>query len=116
MVAILTSAVIYSVAVLLPFANLVVADAIFYAAALMLEFAALVWFRVHEPQLRGPFRIRLGTRGVAMLTLLPFLVFCSVIVISFRDGEYGFASAASAVAAMALGAPWFYMMRRTVRP
>ena len=111
-VAIVLSATIYSAFSLLSFGHLIVADAIFYAAAVMLEFASLVYFRAREPQLRGSFRIPLGTRGVALLAFLPFLVFLSVIVISFQDGEYGFASAASAVGAMAFGGPWYFLVRQ----
>jgi len=111
-VAIVLSAAIYSVFALLPFGNLVVADAIFYAAALMLEFASLVWFRAREPALRGPFRIPLGTAGVSMLAFVPFMVFVGVIVIAFHDGEYGVASAASALAAMAAGVPWYFGVRK----
>jgi amino acid transporter len=109
-VAIVLSATIYSAFALLSFGHLVVADAIFYAAAVMLEFAALVHFRAREPNLRGSFRIPLGTRGVALLAFVPFLVFCTVIVISFRDGEYGFASAAGAMGAMSFGIPWYFVL------
>ncbi len=111
-VAVLVSAAMYSVFALLPFGHLIIADAIFYAAALMLEFAALVWFRAREPGLRGPFRIPLGTVGVAVLASVPFLVFVSVIVIAFHDGEYGLASASIALAAMAGGVPWYFVLRR----
>lgn len=111
-VAILVSAVIYSATVLLPFGHLVVADAIFYGAAVMFEFAALVWFRAREPELRGSVRIPLGTVGVAMLACVPFTVLCAVIAISFQDGEYGFASAAAALAAMILGVPWYFLLRQ----
>lgn len=114
-VAIVVSAMIYSVTALLSFGHLIVADAIFYAAAVMLEFAALVWFRAREPNLRGPFRIPLGTVGVAVLACIPFTVFCAVIVISFYDGEYGFASAASALVAMAVGVPWYFGLRQLQR-
>jgi len=38
-----------------------------------------------------------------------------VIVISFHDGEYGFASASFSLVAMTLGVPWFYVMRRWLR-
>jgi amino acid transporter len=114
-VAIVVSAVIYSATALLSFGHLIVADAIFYAAAVMLEFAALVWFRAREPNLRGPFRIPLGTVGVAVLACIPFTVFCAVIVISFYDGEYGFASAASALVAMAVGVPWYFGLRQLQR-
>jgi len=113
-VAILVSAAAYSLFALLPFGNLIVADAIFYAAALMLEFAALVWFRVKEPELRGPFRIPVGTVGVALIAFVPFCVFVAVTAISFLDGEYGFASAAAALSAMVLGVPWFFVVRRYV--
>ncbi len=114
-VAIIVSAVIYSGFALLPFGHLIVADAIFYAAAVMLEFAALVWFRVREPHLRGPFRIPLGTAGVTVLAVVPFTVFITVIVIAFHDGEYGFASAVTALSAMACGMPCYAAMRRYVR-
>ena len=110
-VAILVSAAIYSVFALAPFGNLVVADAIFYAGALMLEFAALVRLRVAEPALRGPFRIPLGAGGVAALAFVPFVVFIGVIVISFHDGEYGFASASFSLVAMASGLPWYFLLR-----
>jgi amino acid transporter len=114
-VAIVVSASIYSVTALLPFGNLVVADVIFYAAAVLLEFASLIWFRVKEPHLRGPFRIPLGTAGVVALTIMPFAVFIAVVVISFYDGEYGFASAAIGLTAMAAGMPWYLVMRRLSR-
>ena len=114
-VAIVVSAAIYSVFAIVPFGNLVVADAIFYAAALMLEFASLIRIRVREPALRGPFRIPLGAAGVAVLAFVPFLVFCAVIVISFQDGEYGYASAAAATVAMLAGVPCFALMGRLAR-
>ncbi|MEK0431717.1 MAG: hypothetical protein RL139_1521 [Gemmatimonadota bacterium] len=114
-VAVLASAAIYSVTATFDFGTLIVADAIFYAAALMLEYAAFVWFRRHEPALRGPFRIPLGTRGVTVLACLPFAVFCAVIVISFQDGEYGVASATAALGAMALGVPWYAVLQRVLR-
>ena len=110
--AILVSAVIYSATALLSFGHLVVADAIFYGAAVMFEFAALVWFRAREPDLRGSFRIPLGTAGVAVLAVVPFTVFCAVIAISFQDGEYGFAAAAAALAAMVAGVPWYFLLRQ----
>ncbi|HEY3287137.1 MAG TPA: APC family permease [Gemmatimonadaceae bacterium] len=114
-VAIIVSAAIYSVVSLLPFGNLVVADVIFYAAAVLLEFASLIWFRIHEPHLRGPFRVPLGTAGMVALTIVPSAVFLSVLVISFYDGEYGFASAGIAMLMMAGGMPWYLVMRRLSR-
>ncbi|MFA6165904.1 MAG: APC family permease [Gemmatimonadaceae bacterium] len=114
-VAIVVSAAIYSVVSLIPFGNLVVADVIFYAAAVLLEFASLIWFRVREPHLRGPFRVPLGTAGVVALTIVPFVVFLAVLAISFYDGEYGFASASIGLLLMAAGMPWYLAMRRLSR-
>ena len=65
-----------------------------------------------EPELRGPFRIPLGTMGVAVLAFIPFVVFCTVIAISFLDGEYGKASAGAAIGAMLFGVPWYFVVRR----
>jgi hypothetical protein len=42
-----------------------VADVLLYSLALMLELGSLVALRVREPDLRGAFRIPLGTGGVA---------------------------------------------------
>lgn len=114
-VAIVVSATIYSVVSLIPFGNLVVADVIFYAAAVLLEFASLIWFRVREPHLRGPFRVPLGTAGIVALTLMPFAVFIAVVVISFYDGEYGVASAGLGLLLMVAGMPWYRVMKRLSR-
>jgi len=71
--------------------------------------------RVKEPALRGADRVPLGTAGVATLACVPFVVFVGVIVISFHDGEYGFASASFSLAMMASGLPWFFLLRRWLR-
>jgi amino acid transporter len=87
--AVLVSALVYSGFVLIPFGSLVVADVLLYSLALALEFASLVMLRARETTLRGVFRIPLGTRGVAALAMLPMLVLLLVIVLSFKDGEFG---------------------------
>jgi amino acid transporter len=86
---VLASAVIYSIFVLAPLASLVVADALLYSLALSLEFAALIRLRKTEPELRGAFRLPVGRRGVIALTAPPFLILTVLVVLSFRDGEYG---------------------------
>lgn len=100
---VLVSALMYSFFVLVPLGSLVVADVLLYAFALALEFAALVQLRRTEPDLRGPFRIPLGRRGVIVLTLLPLSILVILIVLSFRDGEYGFPALVGALVAAALG-------------
>ncbi|MCU0633584.1 MAG: APC family permease [Gemmatimonadaceae bacterium] len=101
--AVIGAAVCYSLFALFPFSGLVVADVFLYATALALEMAALVQFRRAEPTLRGAFRIPLGTRGVALLALLPMLVLVLVIGLSIRDGEFGLPAILGACAAVLLG-------------
>ena len=115
--AVLVSAVFYSIFALLPFGKLVIADVLLYSLALFLEFAALIQLRRREPNLRGVFRIPLGTAGVTILAVLPMVVLLGVIAISFRDGEYGFPAVVGAAGAIALG-PIMYRLaqRRNVAP
>jgi amino acid transporter len=101
--AVLVSAVCYSLFVLVPFGRLVVADVLLYSFALFLEFGALVRLRKTEPDLRGAFRIPLGRRWVALLAAVPMVVLVGVVIISFRDGEYGLPALMGAGGAIVLG-------------
>ena len=101
--AVVVSAACYSVVTLLPFAQLVVADALLYALAMFLEFGALLALRRREPGLRGPFRIPLGTRGVAALAALPALVFVAATACSVAGGEITATAVAGSLLAAALG-------------
>src|SRR5205085_380167 len=74
-----------------------------YSVALFLEFGALIRLRKCEPALRGVFRIPLGRPGIIVLAGLPMLVLAGVVIISFRDGEYGLPALVGAIAAMAAG-------------
>ena len=101
--AVLFAAVCYSLFMLLPFSGLVIADVLLYSLALMLEFASLIRLRLREPDLRGAFRIPLGTGGVTIIAVLPLAVLGLVVVLSFRDGEFGLPAVIGAAAAVALG-------------
>ena len=101
--AVLVAAVCYSVFMLLPFSGLVVADVLLYSLALMLEFAALIQLRRREPELRGVFRIPLGTGGVVAIAALPLGVLGLVVVLSFADGEFGLPALIGAAVAIGLG-------------
>ena len=101
--AVLFAAVCYSVFMLIPFNGLVVADVLLYSLALMLEFGALIQLRRREPQLRGAFRIPLGTGGVAALAALPMAVLLLVVGLSVADGEYGLPALAGSGVAIVLG-------------
>src|SRR5438552_75935 len=112
--AVIVSAVFYSLFALVSFSKLVVADVLLYSLALFLEFGALVQLRKTEPSLRGVFRIPLGRTGVAVLAALPMMVLVGVIGVSFVDGEYGLPALIGAAVAIAAG-PLMYRLaqRRT---
>ena len=114
--AVLFAAFCYSLFMLLPFSGLVVADVLLYSLALMLEFASLIQLRRREPELRGAFRIPLGTRGVAALAALPLAVLGLVIALSFQDGEYGLPALIGATVAIALGPATYAIARRLRLP
>jgi amino acid transporter len=114
-VAVLFAAVCYSVFMLLPFSGLVVADVLLYSLALMLELGSLVVFRVREPELRGAFRIPVGTLGVAALAALPLCVLLLVVALSFLDGEYGLPALVGAAGAIGLGPLCYAVARRHAR-
>jgi len=101
--AVISSAIVYSIFVLIPFGSLVVADVLLYSLALSLEFASLVRLRRTEPTLRGAFRIPLGANAVTALAVLPMLVLLIVIVLSFYDGEFGIPALLGTALAIALG-------------
>jgi amino acid transporter len=112
---VLASAVLYSVFVLAPFGELVIADVLLYSLALFLEFGALVRLRRTQPDLRGPFRIPVGRGGVAVLAGIPMAVLVGVIVISFMDGEYGVKAVLAAGVAIVLGPIVFALASRPKR-
>jgi amino acid transporter len=101
--AVIVSAIVYSVFVLIHFGTLVVADVLLYSLALSLEFASLVRLRRREPELRGVFRIPASANAVTLLAILPMLVLVLVIVLSFYDGEFGVPALFGTAAAIALG-------------
>lgn len=100
---VIVSAILYSVFVLAPLGDLVIADALLYAFALSLEFAALIRLRKSEPELRGPFRIPVGRRGVIVLAVIPLSILATLVFFSFRDGEYGLPALTGSAVGMAAG-------------
>lgn len=110
--AILVAAVCYSVFTVLPFSSLIVADVLLYSSALLMEMASLVRLRRKEPELRGAFRIPLGTKGVAVLVAMPAIVLVLVVVLSYTEGDVALPSLLGSVVAMGIG-PLVY---RACRP
>ena len=113
--AVLGAAVVYSVFVLVPFGELLVADVLLYSFALLMEFGSLIALRKNEPDLRGAFRIPVGRGGVITLALLPAIILALVIGVSFYDGEYGFPALMGALAASAMGVLAYWVATRTRR-
>ncbi len=111
--AVIVSALFYSVFALIPFSGLIVADVLLYAMALALEFGALVVLRRREPDLRGAFRIPVGSAGVTALAAIPMLVLLAVVALSLQDPEYGSPAIAGAMLAAILGPPAYWLMRRS---
>lgn len=111
--AVLVSAICYSVFALLSFVHLVVADVLLYSMALFLEFAALIALRKSNPNLRGSFRIPLGTSGVTVLALFPAVILMGVVVMEMSDGEYGGPAILGALAALVLGPVAYLFAKRT---
>jgi amino acid transporter len=109
--AVLVAAVCYSVFVILPFGQLVVADVLLYTVAMLLEFAALIQLRQREPNLRGYFRVPVGTAGITVIAAFPALVLGVVLWLSVRDGELAMKSLVGAGVALALG-PLFYKIAK----
>ncbi len=110
--AVLVSAVCYSFFALLSFVHLVVADVLLYSMALFLEFAALIALRKRDPELRGSFRIPLGTGGVTALALLPALILVGVVAMEMTDGDYGGPAIIGALATVLLGPLGYSIVKR----
>jgi amino acid transporter len=114
--AVLVAAVCYSVFVMLPFGQLVVADVLLYTVAMLLEFAALIQLRQREPNLRGYFRVPVGTAGITAIAAFPALVLGVVLWLSMRDGELAMKSLVGSGVALALGPLFYKIANRGPRP
>ena len=113
--AIVVSAICYSVFVLLPFAELVVADVVLYALALFLEFGALIRLRKHEPTLRGAFRIPVNRAGVITLASIPAVILLIVIALGVLDGDYALPALIGSLGAVVLGPIGYWLAARRMR-
>jgi len=80
--AILLQVAIVACLVSLDFDVIMCVDNFFSAAAAALEFAAVVQLRVRQPGLARPFRIPLGTIGLAVFVLIPFGISLFVMAIT----------------------------------
>ena len=114
--AVLVAAVVYSVFALIPFKELVVADVVFYAMALLLEFGALIALRRKEPELRGAFRVPVGTRGIIALAAVPTVVLVGVIGLSLAGETSGIRAIVGVAVGVSLGPLAYRIAVRTASP
>jgi amino acid transporter len=113
--AVLVSAACYSVFALLSFVHLVVADVLLYSTALFLEFGALIALRRNNPELRGAFRIPLGTMGVTALALVPAVILIAVIWLEMSGGDYGGPAILGGIVALLLGPICYFFATSRIR-
>jgi len=73
-VSVLFCAVIWALALRLPFAKLISIDLVLYGSSLLLEFVALIVLRRREPDLHRPFRVPGGMTGAIAVGVGPALL------------------------------------------
>jgi amino acid transporter len=113
-VAILVSAVFYTIFSYSNFADLAVVDVILYSAGILLEFAALAILRRREPDLSRPFRVGGGAVGLAFVCLAPTAMVAFGLYSQFQ--EEGRTALLLSLGALATGPVAYLVMRRLRRP
>jgi amino acid transporter len=83
--AILLMAALNAVLIVGPFQNLVVIDVILFISAYVVIFVAAVRLRVTEPSLKRPFRVPLGTWGMALMVVPPIAIVVFTIYVNAID-------------------------------
>jgi len=73
-VSVIFCAVIWALALRIPFAKLISIDLVLYGSSLLLEFIALVILRHREPSLHRPFRVPGGMPGAIAIGICPALL------------------------------------------
>ncbi len=83
--AILLMAGLNAVLIIGPFRNLVVIDVILFISSYVLIFLAAVVLRIKEPDLKRPFRVPLGTKGMIAMIAPPILIVIFTIYVNAID-------------------------------
>ena len=86
-VAILISAIFYTILSFKSFSALAELDVIVYSSAILIEFAALIILRYKEPQLARPFKIPGGRPGVILVSLFPAALVAFAIYNQFATAD-----------------------------
>lgn len=108
-VAIVLCGVIYSVFTLSGFSELVVLSVLLYSFALILEFAALVVLRITAPAMPRPYRIPGGWPAIIIVSLLPVAVLG--LALASTVAEHGWRSLALPMVTIATGPALYPVLR-----
>jgi amino acid transporter len=83
--AIILVAVVNVILVIGPFRSLVVIDVMLFISAYVLIFISVIRLRIKEPDLKRPFRVPLGTRGLIAMVTPPILIVLFTIYVNAID-------------------------------
>jgi amino acid transporter len=86
-ISIIACAIIVSLLILLPLADLIVMDICLYTGGVSLEFAALISLRKKATGEKRPFRIPLGKKGLLLLFLAPTFIFVLALIGSITGSD-----------------------------
>ncbi len=87
-ISIIVCALIVSVMILWTFADLLIIDITLYGAGLFLEFLSLIVLRKKMANANRPFKIKLNTVGLCVMTIIPFSVYLLGLTGSFGAGNF----------------------------
>ena len=87
-ISIIVCAVIVSIMILWTFADLLIIDITLYGAGLFLEFLSLIVLRKKMANANRPFKIKLNTTGLCVMTIIPFSVYLLGLTGSFAAGSF----------------------------
>ncbi|HYJ63722.1 MAG TPA: APC family permease, partial [Parafilimonas sp.] len=87
-ISIIVCAVIVSIMILWTFADLLIIDITLYGAGLFLEFLSLIVLRKKMANANRPFKIKLNTTGLCVMTIIPFSVYLLGLTGSFVAGNF----------------------------
>jgi amino acid transporter len=99
-ISILCCSVVVSGMVLWTFGELIIIDITLYGAALCLEYIALIRLRKIAADDHRPFKIPLNRAGLALMTLLPFIVYAIALTGAFLNMEKALKPALFALATL----------------
>jgi amino acid transporter len=115
-VSVLFCAVIWALALRLPFAKLISIDLVLYGSSLLLEFVALIVLRRREPDLHRPFRVPGGMAGAIAVGVGPALLIAYAIYAARSEQVLGmnallFAALVGATGALVYAIARFFQRR-----